>query len=189
MSQEQPELPPGPARDLVDLFRVLPRARSLSGRQLAQAASVSDSYVSEIRRGLRTPGPDTAAAIAKALGADERQAAEARRLAEAQAELKRFQQKRVRPAAPPAAPGQAPPAGAEPPAGPDRHRDRSRRRLTLLGGAAVVVVALIAVAFGHHVAAQPGRDSGNQSGQGTIVVPAQPPAPAHGAGQVTSGAS
>ena len=55
MTQEQPELPPGPARDLVDLFRVLPRARSLSGHQLAQAASVSDSYVSEIRRGLRTP--------------------------------------------------------------------------------------------------------------------------------------
>jgi len=31
--------------------------------------------------------------------------------------------------------------------------------------------------------------SGGNSGQGTIVVPAQPPAPAQGAGQVTSGAS
>jgi hypothetical protein len=57
------------------------------------------------------------------------------------------------------------------------------------GAIGVAGSALIAVAFGHHVAAQPGNDSGSHSGQGTIVVPAQPPAPAHGAGQVTSGAS
>ena len=55
------------------------------------------------------------------------------------------------------------------------------------GAVGVVCSALIAVAFGHHVAAQP-QKSGNR-GQPAIVVPAQPPAPAHGAGQVTSGAS
>jgi len=87
-----------------------------------------------------------------------------------------------------------------------------------VGAAGVVCSALLAVAFGHHVAAQPsgtarggtgggstsssssssgngngsvggsGASGGNQ-GQGTIVVPAQPPAPASGGGQVTSGAS
>ena len=55
------------------------------------------------------------------------------------------------------------------------------------GAAGVVCSALIAVAFGHHAAAQPHK--GGDQGQGTIVIPAQPPAPAHGAGQVTSGAS
>jgi hypothetical protein len=82
------------------------------------------------------------------------------------------------------------------------------------GAAGVVCSALLAVAFGHHVAAQPpaaahtgtggsgssgsgsvrgsgasGGSNGGSQGQGTIVVPAQPPAPASGGGQVTSGAS
>jgi hypothetical protein len=89
------------------------------------------------------------------------------------------------------------------------------------GAAGVVCSALIAVAFGHHVATQQpaaahtgnggssssgsnssgsgvngssnngsggGSNTSNQ-GQGTIVVPAQPPAPASGGGQVISGAS
>jgi hypothetical protein len=54
--------------------------------------------------------------------------------------------------------------------------------------AGVACSALIALAFGHHGAATQSKTSGNP-GQGTIVVPAQPPAPAGGAGQVTSGAS
>ena len=90
------------------------------------------------------------------------------------------------------------------------------------GAAGVACSALLAVAFGHHVAAQQpaaahnGTGSGSTSssgngsaggsgagggsnggsssnggsqGQGTIVVPAQPPAPASGGSQVTSGAS
>jgi hypothetical protein len=84
------------------------------------------------------------------------------------------------------------------------------------GAAGVACSALLAVAFGHHVAAQQpaaahngtgggstsssgngsaggsgagGGSNGGSQGQGTIVVPAQPPAPASGAGQVTSGAS
>jgi len=89
------------------------------------------------------------------------------------------------------------------------------------GAAGVLGSALIAVALGHHAAAQQpaaahtGTSNGNSGasssgggvnggastgsgisgggtsnqGQGTIVVPAQPPAPASGGGQVTSGAS
>ena len=92
------------------------------------------------------------------------------------------------------------------------------------GAAGVLGSALIAVALGHHAAAQQpaaahtgtggasstsggggtsGGSASNSSGsssngsgsstsnqgQGTIVVPAQPPAPASGGGQVTSGAS
>ena len=57
------------------------------------------------------------------------------------------------------------------------------------GAAGVACSALIAVAFGHHGAAAQSKTSGGNHGQGTIVVPAQPPAPAGGAGQVTSGAS
>jgi hypothetical protein len=95
------------------------------------------------------------------------------------------------------------------------------------GAAGVLCSAVIAVAFGHHVSAQPpapapahtgngstssgsggtngggtstnsggGTNGGGTSGggasnqgQGTIVVPAQPPAPASGGGQVISGAS
>jgi hypothetical protein len=56
------------------------------------------------------------------------------------------------------------------------------------GAAGVVCSAVIAVAFGHHGAAAQSKTGGN-SGQGTIVVPGQPPAPANGPGQVTSGAS
>jgi hypothetical protein len=79
------------------------------------------------------------------------------------------------------------------------------------GAAGVVFSAVLAVAFGHHVATQSttghpgtqqpttgstgsgstgsGSGGSSQGGQGTIVVPAQPPAPAQGGGQVTSGAS
>jgi hypothetical protein len=87
------------------------------------------------------------------------------------------------------------------------------------GAAGVLCSALIAAALGHHVNTQQpaaahtgnggastssggsvngggstgstngsGGSTSNQ-GQGTIVVPAQPPAPASGGGQVTSGAS
>jgi hypothetical protein len=73
-------------------------------------------------------------------------------------------------------------------------RDAGIRRISRFtwraGAVGVVCSALIAVAFGHHAAAAQ-QKTGNRgnSGQGTIVIPAQPPAPAQGAGQVTSGAS
>jgi hypothetical protein len=72
------------------------------------------------------------------------------------------------------------------------------------GAAGVVCSALIAVAFGHHVASTASgtgggtrsqqstagqNGSGSNQGSGGIVVPAQPPASSQGGGQVTSGAS
>lgn len=85
------------------------------------------------------------------------------------------------------------------------------------GAAGVLCSALIAVAFGHHVATSqsrtdnnggssqsqqpaPGKNGsgsnqggsnqgGSKQGNGGIVVPSQPPASSQGGGQVTSGAS
>jgi hypothetical protein len=75
-------------------------------------------------------------------------------------------------------------------------RDDGLRRVSRLtwraGAAGVVCSALIAAAFGHDVAAgNAGNRSGttNHQGRGTILIPAQPPAPAPGSGQVNSGAS
>jgi hypothetical protein len=74
-------------------------------------------------------------------------------------------------------------------------RDDGLRRISRFtwraGAAGVLCSAAIAVAFGHHAtaAARQKTGSGGNPGQGTIVVPAQPPAPAQGGGQVTSGAS
>jgi hypothetical protein len=63
---------------------------------------------------------------------------------------------------------------------------RKISRLTWRAGAAGVICSgLIAIALGHHPQAAAARPAG----QGTILVPNQPPAPARGAGQVTSGAS
>jgi hypothetical protein len=69
-------------------------------------------------------------------------------------------------------------------------RDDGMRRISKFtwraGVVGAVCSAVIAVAFGHNVAAQ--HAHGSQPSQG-IIVPAQPPAPAQGAGQVVSGAS
>jgi hypothetical protein len=74
-------------------------------------------------------------------------------------------------------------------------RDDGLRKVSRLtwqiGAAGVVCSALIAAAFGHgvtvtHPATHPAT---SQPGQGGIVIPAQPPAAAGGAGQVNSGAS
>lgn len=71
-------------------------------------------------------------------------------------------------------------------------RDDGMRKISRLtwraGAVGVVCSALIAAAFGHSIAAHH-QGNGGQPGQGTIIVPAEPPAPAQGAGQVTSGAS
>jgi hypothetical protein len=74
-------------------------------------------------------------------------------------------------------------------------RDEGLRRATRLtwraAAAGVVCSALIAAAFGHGVASQhaTGGDGTTRHGRGTILIPAQPPAPASGSGQVTWGAS
>ena len=78
-------------------------------------------------------------------------------------------------------------------------RDDGLRKVTRLtwraGAAGVVCSALIAAAFGHGATSSPATSShattrsGTQQGQGTILIPAQPPAAAPGSGQVNSGAS
>lgn len=64
-------------------------------------------------------------------------------------------------------------------------RDDGIRKISRLtwrvGAAGVICSGLMAAALGHHAQQPPSP--------GTIVVPGQPPAPAKGAGQVTSGAS
>jgi|CZKW01.1.fsa_nt_gi hypothetical protein len=72
-------------------------------------------------------------------------------------------------------------------------RDDGLRKISLLtwrtGAVAAVAAALIAVAFGHGVRQTPAQTQPSHQAPGTIVIPAQPPAPAQGSGQVTSGAS
>jgi hypothetical protein len=60
-------------------------------------------------------------------------------------------------------------------------------RLSWRAGLAGLVSALaLTVAFGHHASAS---TQAPEHGSGSIVIPAQPPAPATGSGQVVSGAS
>jgi hypothetical protein len=70
------------------------------------------------------------------------------------------------------------------------HGVRKISRLTWRAGAVGAAgSALIAIAFGHNVAAHQQPGHGSRPGQSTIIIPGQPPAPAQGSGQVTSGAS
>jgi len=70
-------------------------------------------------------------------------------------------------------------------------RDSGMAKVTALswraGAAGVVAAGLLTFALGHHAEA---RDvpAGHQN-KGSILIPAQPPQPAAGNGQVTSGAS
>lgn len=70
-------------------------------------------------------------------------------------------------------------------------RDAGLRRVSRLtwraGAAGVAFSAIIAIALGHHAQASSSPAPG--SGQSGIVVPNQPPAPAAGGHQVTSGGS
>ena len=114
----KPDLPPGPARDLVALFGRLRAANALTVGQIAIRSRLAASHVSEVLRGWKAPSPQAAAAIAVALGGDAATALRARRLAEDLAELNRYHRARAAGAAAPgeprhpaAAPGpaQAPP--------------------------------------------------------------------------------
>lgn len=87
-----PDLPPGPARELTDVLR---RLRTSSGHlslgQIAIAAGRSRGHTCEVISGWKHPSPDTAEAIARAMGADSVTTARARRLAEELAELTSYQ--------------------------------------------------------------------------------------------------
>jgi transcriptional regulator with XRE-family HTH domain len=92
----EPELPPGPARDLVDLYRRLRVKTSLTGGQIAVKAQMSAGHVSDVLRGKKAPGPDTAAKIANALGGRMEEIQRARQLAERLAELNEYHRRRNR---------------------------------------------------------------------------------------------
>jgi hypothetical protein len=77
-------------------------------------------------------------------------------------------------------------------------RDRGVRKVTSLtwraGAAGIACSALIGAALAYHAEASPAPASTvparpHHSPSGQIVVPAQPPQPATGSGQVSSGAS
>lgn len=101
----EPDLSPGPARDLVDLFSRLRGSSQLRIGQIASRAGYTPSHVSEVLRGWKAPSPDAAARIAHVLGADESTVRRARRRAEDLKEWKR-DNSRNRPQA--ADPGQPP---------------------------------------------------------------------------------
>jgi transcriptional regulator with XRE-family HTH domain len=114
----EPYLPPGAARDLVDLFKRLRDVSQLRIGQIANRTGYAPSHISEVMRGWKAPSPEAAARIAVALGADDRTAERARRRAEDLREWKHDKDK-ARPRAPGAAGGQAGPAPASFPL---RHR-------------------------------------------------------------------
>ena len=107
-----PVEPPGPGRDLLDLFARLRADKRLTNRQIARRARVSESYVSEVLRGRRTPSPDVAEKIVRVLGADGRTIARARQLAEQAAETNR-QRRQASPESLPPLVTQIPAAPAE----------------------------------------------------------------------------
>ena len=87
----RPDLPPGPGRELTDVFRRLRGASKLSVGQIALAAGRSRGHTCEVLNGWKQPGPDTAEALALAMGADGQTALKARRLAEDLAELSSYE--------------------------------------------------------------------------------------------------
>ncbi len=90
----EPDLPPGPARDLVDLLRRLRLIAGISPSKLATVTGLSRSYVSEVLAGWKAPRPDTAERLVTGLRGDRRAVLLARRLAEQLAELNRHQRRR-----------------------------------------------------------------------------------------------
>lgn len=90
-----PELPPGPARDLVDLFKKLRLGNRHTVGQLAARTRLSSSHISEVLRGLKAPSPRAAETIAQALGATADEVHRARRIAEDLAELNRYNRQRA----------------------------------------------------------------------------------------------
>lgn len=85
----EPDLPPGPARDLVDLFTRLRTTSQLRIGQIASRTGYAPGHVSEVLRGFKAPSPEAAARIAQVLGADDSTVKRARRRAEDLREWKR----------------------------------------------------------------------------------------------------
>ncbi|HEY2578644.1 MAG TPA: tetratricopeptide repeat protein [Streptosporangiaceae bacterium] len=160
-------MPPGPARELVDLFRRLRRGRSLSGGQIAVAAGLSQNYVSEVLRGVKAPSPQAATKIAGALSATGDQACRAYQLAEQLGELNRYHRARGQ---------QHPGASPSPPS-----QRLARRRAGAPKGARMAGSAVVEVRYSlpPDTAAFTGRDK--ELGQVTTAI-----ADAAGAGSVVA---
>jgi transcriptional regulator with XRE-family HTH domain len=94
----EPDLPPGPARDLVDLFTWLRGSRPMTVGQIANRTGYAPGHISEVLRGWKAPSPDAAARIAHALGANDTTVRRARRRAEDLREWKRTRPRSGRPA-------------------------------------------------------------------------------------------
>src|SRR5262245_50634006 len=90
------DLPPGPARDLVSLLRLLRRRTPLTVGQISIKSRLAAGHVSEVLRGWKAPSPNAAEAIATAHGADQPTVLRARRLAEALGELNRHTRRKER---------------------------------------------------------------------------------------------
>lgn len=84
------ELPPGPARELVALLRLLRSRTTLTVGQISGKSGLAASHVSEVLRGWKTPSPNAAEVLARTLGADARTLLKARSLAESATELNRY---------------------------------------------------------------------------------------------------
>jgi transcriptional regulator with XRE-family HTH domain len=97
----EPDLPPGPARDLVDLFSRLRHSSQLRIGQIASRTGYAPGHISEVLRGWKAPSPDAAVKIAQALGADDNTIRRARRRAEDLKEWKRANSPSRQQAAPP----------------------------------------------------------------------------------------
>lgn len=149
-----PNLPPGPARDLVDLFSRLRDSSQLRIGQIASRTGYAPGHVSEVLRGWKAPSPDAAARIAHVLGADESTVRRARRRAEDLKEWKR-DNSRNRPRAadpgPPALEIELARAIVHYAAGDDRV-DIAGRLLGILGTAAQANTAMLPV---HHQLSSP----------------------------------
>lgn len=90
----EPDLPPGPARDLVDMFRRLRGSSGLRIGQIANRSGYTPGHISEVLRGWKAPSPEAAARIAQVLGGDESAVRRARRWAEELKERKRDNSRR-----------------------------------------------------------------------------------------------
>jgi Domain of unknown function (DUF6430) len=140
-----PYLPPGPARDLVDLFRRLHDSSQLRIGQIANRTGYAPGHISEVLRGWKAPSPDAAAKIAHVLGADDSTVKRARRRAE---ELKAWKRDNSRNTPRPSSPEERPDSSRQQPlenelaraivryATMDGQRDIAGRMLDVLGGAA-----------------------------------------------------
>lgn len=90
----EPDLPPGPARDLVDMFRRLRGSSGLRIGQIANRSGYTPGHISEVLRGWKAPSPEAAARIAQVMGGDESAVRRARRWAEELKERKRDNSRR-----------------------------------------------------------------------------------------------